>query len=186
MKISIIAAVSENNVIGRQGDLPWRLRDDLKRFKRLTIDRTVIVGRKTHESILRRTGTPLAGRRTIVLSRNAGFTTAGCEVVQTLADAIALAQGEQEVFIIGGAEIYRFALEVADRLYLTRVRARVAGDVVFPAVDFSAWTLISLEQHNKDAANEYDYAFEVWERAPVTARTPSRSGNDRGHSLHAR
>jgi len=183
MNVSIIVALSENHVIGRNGNLPWHLKSDLKRFKRLTSGHSVIVGRKTHESILRRLGTPLAGRRTIVLSRNPDFATPGCEIVQTLAEAVARVRGEEEVFIIGGAEIYRPALEVADRLYLTRIRATIAGDVIFPMVDFHTWTLISREQYARDAENDYDYSFEVWERAPVTAST---SGNDRGNPLNTR
>lgn len=174
MKVSIIAAVSENSMIGRQGNLPWRLKDDLRRFKRLTTGHTVIVGRKTHESILRRLGAPLAGRRTIVLSRNPDVVGAGCEVAQTLEEAVARVQGEEEVFIIGGAEVYRSALGLADRIYLTRVHADIPGDVIFPSVDFGAWTLASREQHGRDPANEYDFSFEVWERAPVTVSATPR------------
>lgn len=168
-KISIAVAMSENNVIGRNSDLPWHLATDLKRFKRMTTGHTVIVGRKTHEAIVWRLGRPLPGRRTIVLSRNPDFAAPGCEVVQTLPGAIARVTGEAEVFVIGGAEVYRSALEYADHIYLTRVHASITGDAIFPGVDFSGWTLISREKHAGDADNDYDYSFEVWERAPVTA-----------------
>jgi dihydrofolate reductase len=173
-RISIIAAMSEDNVIGRNGDLPWHLATDLKRFKRLTTGHTVIVGRKTHEAIVWRLGRPLPGRRTIVLSRNPDFVGADCEVVQTLPEALARVNGEEEVFIIGGVEIYRSALESADHIYLTRVHATVTGDAIFPSVDFTAWTLLSQEQHARDAENDYDYSFEVWERVPVTAAAVTR------------
>src|SRR5438128_8661840 len=114
MRISIIVAVAENGVIGRGGMLPWRLSDDLRRFKQLTMGHTIVMGRKTWESI----GRALPGRRNVVVSRQAGYAAAGTEVVGSLDDAIALAEaaGETELFVIGGAEIYRLAMPRAERL----------------------------------------------------------------------
>ncbi len=174
MRISIIAAVSDNNVIGRAGDLPWHLRTDLRRFRSLTTGHTVIVGRKTHESILRRLGKPLPERRTIVLSRDRTYPANGCEVAASLADALARVRGAEEVFIIGGAEVYRMALAHADRLYLTRVHADIEGDAYFPPVDPAAWSVTSREPHSSDEENDFAHTVEVWERIPAFVTPPQR------------
>src|SRR5687767_13665497 len=136
MRVSIIAAVAENGVIGRDGTLPWHLSADLRRFKQLTMGHTIIMGRRTWESIAR----PLTGRRMIVVSRRHDYQVdiEGVLLAANLDDALdrAVAHGKEETFIIGGAELYQDALRRADRLYLTRVGANVAGDTYFPPVNW--------------------------------------------------
>lgn len=164
MRIALVVAVAENGVIGRAGDLPWRLREDLRRFRRLTGGQVVIVGRRTQESIVRRLGGPLPGRRTIVLSRQAGYRQPGCEVARTLDGALQLAGGEEEVYVIGGAEVYREALPRAHRIYLTRVHAAVEGDTFFPPLNPEEWRVTPLGQQPQDPENEYACTFELLER----------------------
>jgi dihydrofolate reductase len=167
MRVSIIAAVAENGIIGRGGELPWRLSADLQRFKKLTMGHTIIMGRKTWESI----GRPLPGRRMVVISRQLGYQAEGVEVVTSFDDAIALAQsaGEAEVFVIGGAEIYRLALAKADRLYMTLVLTEVDGDAKFPEIEWETWTRIDSESHDADAENEYPTLFYIFERCAAEA-----------------
>jgi dihydrofolate reductase len=164
MRISIIVAVAENGVIGRNGKLPWHLSDDLRRFKKLTMGHTLIMGRRTWESI----GRLLPGRRMIVVSRQAGYCagTLGVSTAASLEIALHMTAdaGDDEVFIIGGAELYRAALPLADRLYLTRVHAEVAGDTLFPLTELRGWRCIQSEHHDKDAANDFSFSFEVYER----------------------
>src|SRR3954452_22634299 len=128
MRVSLIAAVAENGVIGRDGGLPWHLSDDLRRFKRLTMGHTMVMGRRTWESI----GRPLPGRRTVVVTRQSAYTVDAddVQVAHSLAAAVecAASSGDDEAFIIGGAELYRDAIAAADRLYITRVHASVDGD----------------------------------------------------------
>lgn len=165
-RISVIAAVAANGVIGRDGDLPWRLSADLRRFKRLTMGHPIVMGRRTWESL----GRPLPGRTSIVVTRQVDYAP-GAEGVLTaggLADALEVAQaapgGDAEVFIIGGAELYRAALPMAQRLYLTHVHADVAGDAAFPEYDAAAWQLAQSERHAADEQNDHDYSFAVYER----------------------
>ena len=158
--ISIIVAASANNVIGRQGDLPWRLSDDLKRFKAITMGKPIVMGRKTWESI----GRPLPGRQNIVITRQRGFAAEGCDVVTSLDEAIAEAGDAEEIVVIGGSQIYALALPLAQRLYLTRVHADVEGDATFPAVDATRWYLIADEAREADDRNEYDFSFRVYEK----------------------
>jgi dihydrofolate reductase len=162
MRVSIIAAMAENGIIGRDGQLPWRLSADLKRFKRLTTGHTVIMGRKTWESI----GRPLPDRRMVVISRQNGYQADGVTIVGSLDEALAVAQSANEVdaFIIGGAEVYRLALPKADRLYITLVLADVAGDTKFPEVDWETWARTESESHDADADNEYATLFYTFER----------------------
>ncbi len=162
MIISIIVAVAENGVIGRQGALPWRLSADLRRFQRLTMGHMIVMGRRTWESI----GRSLPGRQMIVVSRQANYRAEGVQVVASLENAMQIAQEscDQELFIIGGAEIYRQALPHATRLYLTRVCAEVKGDTQFPEIDFRQWNGIESESHKADDKNDYDYCFELYER----------------------
>jgi dihydrofolate reductase len=160
---SIIVAAAKNGVIGRNGQLPWRLSADLQRFKQLTMGHAVLMGRKTYESI----GRPLPGRRMIVITRQPGYQAAGAEIAHSLGEAYrrAAEQGETEAFIIGGAEIFHEALPRADRLYFTQVHATIGGDVCFPAFDRTHWRLTSQEEHSADAKNEYPSTFEIYERA---------------------
>ena len=157
--ISIIVAASENNVIGREGELPWRLSDDLKHFKAITMGKPIVMGRKTWESI----GRPLPGRQNIVITRQAGFEAAGCDVVSSVAGAIGAAGDAAEIMVIGGSEIYALSLPQARRVYLTRVHAEVEGDAFFPALG-EEWRLLSDQSREADASNEYDVSFRVYER----------------------
>jgi len=167
MRLSLIAAVAENGVIGRGGDLPWRLRADLKRFQALTKGHVVIVGRKTHESILRRIGHPLPERTTIVLTRQQDFYRGGWITAHSWVEAMDRVADQDEVFVIGGAEIYRLALPHAQRMYLTQVHARVEGDSFLPEWNRGAWRIVHSEFHDRDEQNEYDSTFEVLERENV-------------------
>ena len=158
--ISIIVAASENNVIGREGELPWRLSDDLKHFKAVTMGKPFVMGRKSWESI----GRPLPGRQNIVITRQAGFEAAGCDVVSSTAEAVTVAGDAPEIMVIGGSEIYSLFLSQAQRVYLTRVHAEVEGDAVFPALG-AEWRLLSDESRAADAGNEYDVSFRIYERS---------------------
>ncbi len=162
MRISLVAAVAENRVIGRAGTLPWRLPQDLKRFKRLTLGHAVVMGRRTYESL----PGPLPDRRMIVISGRDGWRPRGAEIASSLDEALAIARsrGEDELFVIGGAEVFAAALPRADRLYLTIVHAAVAGDTYFPAFDASKWKLVEDEPHDADERHEHAYTFRTYER----------------------
>ena len=160
MIISLIVAAAENGVIGRKGDLPWRLSDDLKRFKTVTMGKPIVMGRKTYESI----GRPLPGRQNIVITRQPGYSAEGCDVVATVEQAVEVANDAEEIMVIGGSEIYALFLPAARRLYLTRVHAEVDGDAFFPTPG-DEWNLVSDEPHAADEKNEYDVSFQVYERA---------------------
>ena len=160
MLISIIVAASTNDVIGRQGGLPWRLPDDLRNFKRLTMGKPVVMGRLTWESI----GRPLPGRQNIVVTRNPGFEAEGCDVVASPAAALTVAGTAGEVMIIGGGQIYDLFLPKAGRLYMTRVQCEIDGDTRFPPVDEATWRLVDAEPHPADDANEYAFEFRTYER----------------------
>jgi dihydrofolate reductase len=164
--VSLIAAVSDNGVIGLAGDLPWRLPADLRRFKALTMGHHLVMGRKTWDSIGRR---PLPGRVVVVMTRDRSFTTEGALVVHSLDEALRAAFKDDEVFIAGGSEIYRRALPAADRFYLTRVHGEFEGDTLFPDFDERRWELVSEERHERNQQHEVAYSFLVYERSrPVT------------------
>lgn len=158
--ISIIVATSMNDVIGIRGDLPWKLSDDLKRFKQLTMGKPIVMGRLTWESI----GRPLPGRQNIVLTRQAGFAADGCDVVASPAEALAAAAEAEEIMIIGGGQIYALFLPKASRLYVTRVQASIDGDAFFPGIDETTWQLVDRVPHAADDANEYAFEFRTYER----------------------
>ncbi len=160
MIVSLVAAMAENRVIGTGGGLPWHLPEDLRRFKQLTVDHTVIMGRKTFAEIKH----PLANRRNVVISRDPDFHPRGATVVPSLEEALALGATEQEVFVIGGGEIFRLALPRADRLYLTVVHADVEGDTLFPGFDQSAWVLEDEEHHPADAKHAHAFSFRRYRR----------------------
>jgi dihydrofolate reductase len=134
MTVILIAAVGSNGVIGRDNDLPWRIREDLQHFKQLTLGHTLVMGRKTYDSI----GRPLPGRRTVVVTRQPDWSAEGVEVIHTLDDALKLAI-DNDLYVAGGGEVYRQALPYADRLELTEVDQAPDGDVTFPAFDRSSW-----------------------------------------------
>lgn len=168
MIISIVVAASENNVIGRDNKLPWHLPDDLKYFRDLTKGKTILMGRKTYESI----GKPLPNRRNIIISTTLKKVE-GCEVFPTISDALMMLVHEKtsdEVFIIGGSRLFAEALMeiIADirvhRIYLTRVHAKIDGDVMLPDINFKHWKKVSEKDHPKDDKHAYDFTFEVYER----------------------
>jgi dihydrofolate reductase len=171
--IAMISAMGSNRVIGRDNDLPWRLPADFRYFKKKTMGQTLIMGRKTYDSI--RNG-PLPGRRTIVITRQEGWRPGGegaktsdVQVAHTLDEALRLArEGMPEdgtIFIAGGGEIFRDALPLTDRIYLTRIGAAFPGDAFFPELDEGDWRVIEREPHEADAENPYPFTFETLERA---------------------
>ena len=155
MNISIVVAASENNVIGDRGGLPWHLPEDLRRFKEITLGKPIVMGRATWDSI----GRALPGRRNLVISRNAGFEPQGGERVGSVEDAVRIAGDRDELMVIGGGQIYEQFLPLADRIYLTRVRANIEGDTLFPELDFDEWHEASRESFPKNSAR--DYAFDI-------------------------
>jgi len=152
--------MAENRVIGRGAALPWHLPEDMRHFKRLTTGHTIIMGRRTYDSV----GKPLPNRRTVVLTRDRTFAPDRAVVAPDLASALASARGEDEVFVVGGAEIYELALPLAQRIYLTVVHAEVDGDIYFPDFDIAEWTLVSDERHAADQKHAYPFSFRVYER----------------------
>lgn len=162
MIVSAIVAVAENGVIGKDNDIPWRLSSDMKYFKRTTINHHVITGRNNFLSI----GRPLPKRTNVIITRNLFYAVENCLIAHSVEDAlqIALDNGEEEAFIIGGAKIYELSLPYWDKLYLTKVHAKVEGDVLFPELNMEEWKLISSEDHSADEKNEFDYTFQVFER----------------------
>lgn len=165
VKISIIVAVAENGVIGRGGDLPWHLGADLKRFKELTAGYTVIVGRKTHEAILKRLGRPLPDRMTIIITSQPHYPIPdGCVAVDSWEAALRLLGEAEKVFVIGGRKLYERALPEATTLYLTLVHARPDGDTFFPEYDRTEWPLTSATYHPQDEKNDYAHTFQVFKR----------------------
>ena len=162
MKISIIAAMSDNRVIGRDGGLPWHLPSDLKRFKFLTMGHAVIMGRKTFESV----GKALPGRRCIVITRQGDYKADDILVAHSLGKALSLvAKTETEVFILGGESIYNLTLDIATHMYLTVVHATINGDTLFPKFDIDAWKITQDEKHEADKKNPYAYSFREYKRA---------------------
>ena len=161
MLISAIVAISRNNVIGRDGHLPWHRSADLKRFKAITTGHSIVLGRKNYDDI----GRPLPNRTNYVLSRNTAFEAPGCIVCRSLEEALdkARAAGESECFIIGGAAVYRDAMPLVKKLYVTRVMADVQGDVLFPEWG-EGWRKVSEERFEADEKNDFATSFEVWER----------------------
>ena len=164
MKISIIAALASNNVIGKDNGLPWRLPADLQYFKRMTLDKPIIMGRKNYQSI----GRPLPQRHNIIITRDPGFSAEGCTVVHSFDDALAAAGDASEVMIIGGAEIYKIALLRASAMYLTFIEAEVAGDTYFPEWQVDAWCEVGRENYSADARNSYSYSFVRYVRSEIS------------------
>lgn len=162
MIISLVVAASENNVIGKNNELVWRLPNDMKFFKNTTWGMPVVMGRKTYESL----GKALPGRTNIVITRNDSFTAADVTVAHNLKEAVEKAADTdaKEVFIIGGGEIYRQALPQAHKLFLTRVHANVEGDTFFPEFDLNEWEKKSELNFTADEKHAYDYSLQVWER----------------------
>lgn len=154
--LAMIVAASENNVIGVDGDLPWHLSADLKRFKKLTMGHHMIMGRKTFDSI----GRLLPGRTTVIVTRQADYQFEGAKIAHSVEQAVELAKEDPCPFIVGGAQIYSAAMPLVDRLFLTRVHSEIEGDTFLPEVDWSAWTLESSEK----GSEEVEFTFEDYVR----------------------
>lgn len=158
--ITLIVAAADNDVIGRDNALPWHLPEDLKRFKRLTLGKPMIMGRKTFESI----GKPLPGRLNIVVTRDPNYRREGVVVTHDLEAALGAAGNSPEVMVIGGAELFRLCLPRATRLHLTRVHADIPGDVHWPGIDTGQWRITESEAHDADERHAHAYTFELWEK----------------------
>ncbi len=162
MYITLVVAAARNNVIGKNNQLLWHLPNDMKYFKNVTWGMPVVMGRKTFESL----GKPLAGRKNIVISRNKGLKIEGAVVVENLQDAIFLVKemDVKEMMVLGGGEIYKLAMPMANRIHLTRVDAAPEGDTVFPEIDNKSWAMVSHDDHPADEKHAYGYSFQVWEK----------------------
>lgn len=158
--ISIIVAVAQNGVIGSDNRLLWHISEDMKMFRRVTTGHPVIMGRKTFESLAR----PLPNRTNVVVTRNTDYRPEGVEVVHSLEEAVAMFPDSEELFIIGGGEIYRQAMPLADRLYITKVYADYEGDTRFPDLNRDEWTLVSSERHERGEQFPHPFEFLVYKR----------------------
>ncbi|MGI9230003.1 MAG: dihydrofolate reductase [Gammaproteobacteria bacterium] len=166
MFLSIIVAMDEQNVIGTDGGLPWQLSADLQNFKKITMGKPVIMGRKTHESI----GRSLPGRDNVVITRQQDYSSPGCIVCHSIEQVMTRYAGHQELMIMGGAELYRQTIDDARRLYLTRVHASVAGDTRFPDYDPSEWNEIHRQEFPRDERNEYAFSYLILEKDPLVGK----------------
>ena len=160
MIISLVVAASENNAIGKDNRLLWHLPNDLKFFKNTTWGMVVVMGRKTFEAVNK----PLPGRVNIVITRQPGWKASGAITAEDLNDALLIAEEThfKEVFIVGGGEIYKQSMAVADKIYITRVHATLEGDTFFPEIKNAEWELVSNEDFQKDEKHQYDYSFQTW------------------------
>ena len=154
-KLALIVAASENDVIGINDDLPWRLSADLKKFKSLTMGHAIVMGRKTFDSI----GRLLPGRQTVIITRNQDFQFEGATVVHSIEDAIDACRDQEIAFLTGGAEIYRLGLPLVDEIYLTRVHTEIDGDTFLPAIDWEQFQLIETETFKADEKNQFDFSL---------------------------
>lgn len=159
MSISFIFAMDRNRAIGVNNTLPWHLPADLKFFKTVTMGHPILMGRKTYESI----GKPLPGRRNIVLTQNTAYRAEGCEVIHSVSEAVQ-AFRDQELFVIGGAEIFRLFASEVDRMYITFIEHEFEADTYMSELDLSNWTLVSSEQGEQNEKNPYEYYFRIYQR----------------------
>lgn len=159
-RLSMLVAMASNRTIGLNNTLPWRIPEDLKHFKKLTMGHHMIMGRKTFESI----GKPLPGRTTIVVTRDRKLKIEGCIMVHSMEEAIAACANDEEVFVVGGADIYAQALGLADTLYITEIQQDVTGDVWFPEFDRSEWQEVSREIHRQETPQPLEYHFATYRR----------------------
>ena len=160
MSLSIVVAMDENRLIGKDNKLPWHLPADLAYFKKITTGKSIVMGRKTYDSI----GRPLPNRRNIVISRNSKTLITGCEVLTSIDEVLSTTKDEDEVMIIGGASLCEQLLPQVSRLYITKIEGKFDGDVYFPEYDESDWRQVSCESHLPDASNQHPYHFLVLER----------------------
>lgn len=158
--IILIAAAAQNNALGKDNQMLWHLPADFRRFKALTSGHHIIMGRKTFESL----PGMLPNRTHIIVTRQSDFSVPGCIIANSLEDAIELAPADEDVFVIGGAQIYRQALPIADRVELTRVHTTLDADAYFPELDPAQWKLVSIEEHPTDERHAYAFTFETYDR----------------------
>lgn len=163
MRVSLIVAMSQNRVIGINNRLPWHLSADLRRFKTLTMGKPILMGRKTHESI----GRALPGRQNLILSRGEASITAGCVTVASIEQAFAIAEGAEELMVIGGSSVYEAMLSRADRIYLTLIDMEFEGDTFFPEFDPTQWKEVSRDVITNDVSVPFTYQFLMLDRCPV-------------------
>lgn len=159
-RLSIIAAMAANRVIGIENRLPWHLPEDLARFKALTMGHHIVMGRKTYDSI----GRCLPGRTTIIVTRKADLAAPECIAVNSLEAAVTAAHGDSEIFFVGGAELYQQAMDIADRIYLTEIKRDFVGDAYFPPIDPRVWQEVSREGHVKAGPEGFEYDFVIYDR----------------------
>lgn len=159
-RVSLIVAMARNRVIGADGKIPWHLPNELQLFKRVTMGHHIVMGRKTYESI----GRLLPGRTTVIVTRQHDYAVPGAVIAHSLEDAVARCAGDSEIFIIGGGELYRAAMTLADRIYLTVVDAEPAGDTRMPEFDPAQWRVSETKQFHRDERHAHDYRFEVHDR----------------------
>ncbi|MEH7236478.1 dihydrofolate reductase [Bacillus sp. JJ1562] len=161
--ISLLLAMDKKQLIGKDNDLPWRLPADLAYFKRVTMGHPIIMGRKTYDSI----GRPLPGRENIIVTRDTSYKAEGCKVIHSIDEIVKMNdETDQELFVIGGAEIFKEILPYSDRLYITEIEEVFEGDTYFPEFDKAEWKVISKEKGIKDEKNPYEYTFFVYEKNP--------------------
>ncbi len=162
MIISAIVATAHNGVIGKDNEIPWYLPADFAYFKRVTLNHHIIMGRNCYESI----GRPLPKRTNVIVTRNPFYIASGCVIVHSVEEGLKLAKenGEEEVFIIGGGEIYKQTMHLLDKIYITEVDLNTEGSVFFPEINTSEWHLVSEEKHLKDEKNEWDYTFKIFSK----------------------
>lgn len=160
MKLSAVVAMSENRVIGKDNQLPWHLPADLRHFKQITMGKPILMGRKTFESI----GRALPGRTNIVITRDSHFNAPNCLVVNSIETALVSAGDQEEVFVIGGAQLFQQMLAQIQRLYLTVIHKNFDGDAFFPELNMNEWREIKHENHEPDDQNKYDYSFIMLDR----------------------
>jgi dihydrofolate reductase len=165
-RVSLVVAMARNHVIGRDNALPWRLPEDLKHFKNVTLGKPILMGRKTFESI----GKPLPGRTNLVLTRDPDWQRAGAVVVHSIDEALERVSDAPEVAGIGGAEVFRLLIPLAVRIYLTRIDADIPGDTVFPPIDYSQWVELMRRKVAADERNAFDMTFVTLERVQAAAR----------------
>lgn len=158
--IALVVAMAGNNAIGKDNQLLWHISEDLQFFKKLTLGGTVIMGRKTYESI----GRPLPKRRNIVITRTEGYLADGAEIVHSLEEALSIAESDEKVFIIGGGEIYRQAISFADMLYITKVDRTYDADTFFPDIEYSQWKEIDRVDFERGATYEYPFSFFTYKK----------------------
>ena len=160
MSLSIVVAMDKNRLIGKDNKLPWRLPADLAYFKKITTGKSIVMGRKTYDSI----GRPLPNRRNIVISRNSKTLITGCEVLTNIDEVLSITKDEDEVMVIGGASLCEQLLPQVSRLYITKIEGKFDGDVYFPEYDESDWRQVSCESHPSDDSNQHAHHFLILER----------------------